>query len=354
MKIKLLFVDDDPSSARSVINSLEGNYDSCIVGFSEAEEKIEEWMPNVVVLDLRNGNTETFAGFEIYRWIWERWFCPIVIYSAYSQEFVEFEPHPFVKNVQKGATSVALIKSALAEFSPHMKALHDAERQMRQQFAIALREVGRYAFGDSAAEEPEQRSDMILRAGRRRLAALSDRDPRDGKTLASWEQYLFPPVDDDLNLGDILKEKGQEGPGSFYVVLTPSCDLAASGGRTPKVKLVLAAHCCAFREALGLVGLSNISKDSLKRLILTQGHYGIMIPLPAFAEIPHMAANLRDLVLIPLEKIGGEKYERVASIDSPFREVVAWAYMQVGCRPGLPDRDFDAWSNEIIEILRGN
>ena len=60
-----------------------------------------------------------------------------------------------------------------------------------------------------------------------------------------------------------------------------------------------------------------------------------------------MVANLKNLRLIPLKEIP-EKFDRVASIDSPFRELVAWSYLQIACRPGLPDRDFSTWAEEIL------
>lgn len=69
-----------------------------------------------------------------------------------------------------------------------------------------------------------------------------------------------------------------------------------------------------------------------------------------------MMANLRNLQLIPIENIGkpgeGKKFIRVASIDSPFREALSWAYLQVSGRPGLPERDLEAWSHEILEALQ--
>ena len=64
-----------------------------------------------------------------------------------------------------------------------------------------------------------------------------------------------------------------------------------------------------------------------------------------------MAANLRELELITVEKIiPGEdaEYCIVASIDSPFKELVSWAYLQISCRPGLPDRDIQSWRQEVI------
>ena len=69
-----------------------------------------------------------------------------------------------------------------------------------------------------------------------------------------------------------------------------------------------------------------------------------------------MMADLRDLELIPLAKIdgihGGKEYARIASIDSPFREAVTWAYLQNAGRPGLPDRDLEAWCGEILDSVK--
>ena len=67
-----------------------------------------------------------------------------------------------------------------------------------------------------------------------------------------------------------------------------------------------------------------------------------------------MAADLRDLQFIRVEDIGisGKLYHRIASIDSPFRELLSWAYLQTACRPGLPDRDFNSWADEIINLCQ--
>lgn len=180
---------------------------------------------------------------------------------------------------------------------------------------------------------------------------------RHGQKLASWEQYLCPPVSEDLQLGDILLKAGgsKEDPASFRIVLTPSCDLVASGRRQPKVKHVLVARCCAIKDGIRVTSLGDIGtgkmKERLPKTVLSQGYFETILPLPALAgRMPHMAANLRELELINFDDIGrdGGVFERLASVDSPFRELVAWAYMQVACRPGMPDRDFQKWCDEII------
>ena len=80
-------------------------------------------------------------------------------------------------------------------------------------------------------------------------------------------------------------------------------------------------------------------------------------PLPAFSDlIPHMAISLRDLELLNLAanrvsatSPGGNVFERVASIDSPYREQIMWAYLQVAGRPGLPERDIKSWIKSILD-----
>lgn len=359
-RARLLFIDDEPESVDPVINRLdEDKYEHKVVGFDSAKDQIENWLPDMVVLDLKAQlEDESFPGNEIYEWIWESRFLPIVVYSAFPAHFsVNYGDHPFVKRVQKGRTSVREVEAALAEFTPHMDALHQAEREMRKQFSIALKEVAPNAFQTFSPQESEKRNDMILRAGRRRLAASMDELSRHGQIMASWEQYLCPPVSEDLNLGDILREKWRnKDPNSFLIVLTPSCDLVASKGRKPKVKSVLMARCCAMDSAIQLTSLGNMGEKKLRErlpaTVLSQGYFDTILPLPAFGErIPHMAANLRDLELVRFEWIK-EHYEIVASIDSPFRELVAWAYMQVGCRPGLPDRDFAAWCEDILKVCK--
>jgi len=143
------------------------------------------------------------------------------------------------------------------------------------------------------------------------------------------------------------------------VVLTPSCDLVASGERKPKVDGVLVACCCSMRDGLDLTSLKNTGPSKLKKslpgTVLTHGYFEAVIPFPCLkGRIPAMAADLRHLELIPLNDIGlsDKAFLRIASIDSPFRELVSWAYLQIACRPGLPDRDVILWCDEIVALLK--
>ena len=76
-----------------------------------------------------------------------------------------------------------------------------------------------------------------------------------------------------------------------------------------------------------------------------------------FPEVlPLMAANLKKLSLIRYADIATKKgevkpFSRVASVDSPFRERLAWAYLQVAGRPGVPDVDREALADSISQTI---
>ncbi len=360
--LKLLFIEDDQKAIEPVLRFIKAkikNVCYMVSEFKNAEEKIISFHPDIVVLDLllegASPDEET-EGLKTRNFIWNQHFCPIIIYSGVKEIYdYECDPHPFEKSIKKGAKSPQKVLKAINEFLPHVNALKNAENDIRHSFSCAMRDVAPYAF--EVLDDSEQRNDMIKRSGRRRLAAQMDEISADGTNLAGLEQYLYPPISRDIRLGDIFKQEGgaNEDPAAFRVVLTPSCDLVSSCGRSAKVRDVLVARCHSINDSLQLSSWKNIRIDKLKSNLsgtLAQGYFETIVPFPGLKNrIPPMAANLRDLELIPIEKIKTE-FSRIASLDSPFRELIAWAYLQTAGRPGLPDRDIDAWRDEIIENVK--
>jgi hypothetical protein len=208
----------------------------------------------------------------------------------------------------------------------------------------ALKEVAPQIFENTKAED--ERKEMLVRSARRRVAAAMDRElSTGGPNLRSWEHYLCPPTNLGHPLtGDIIRKRvgDRRDPSQYAVILTPSCDLASDAEREPKVEKALVAVCTGVQRIFEDLNLDiNSKRKRLRerlRPTLAQGHASSCLPLPSLPGVfPPMAADFRKLELIDLKEIGNdqESYVRVASVDNPFRELVAWAYMMNAARPGL-------------------
>ena len=356
--IRILFIDDEESSIRDARECCQdgmenSNIETC--GFEDAEAKIQAFRPDIVILDLLRGSLaeQDMEGDRAYQFIWKDQFCPIVIYSA-APTMMECPDHPFLKKVTKGSDSEERVLEAVQDFWPHIQALQSTEVQIRQCLSKALQAVAPHVF--RLCDDENKQAEIIMRSGRRRVAAMMD-EPPSGEPLASWECYLHPPMyPDAVQLGDILKMKDGDNcePGSFRVVLTPSCDMVQSASQASKVQNVLVAKCCSMEEALSAIGMAgNRNSRRLKERLLNSGHAQSVIPFPALEDqIPTMAADLHNLELIPIQNIGNKAdFLTVASLDSPFRELIAWAYLQNAGRPGLPGRNLESWAKEIIDTV---
>lgn len=359
--LTILFIEDEEDSIKPILNLIdqgEPDIKHHEFGFDEAELHIKSLRPDIVVLDLWEGDTadNQNKGSEHLDFVWKQQFCPVIVHSA-QPDIPEEQKNAFVREITKGQNSPKLVLDAIHEMRPHVEALKGAEEHIRNTFSIAMRDVAPSTFDLFA--DVEKRNDAIKRTGRRRLAAMMDDISSDGQTLASWEQYLCPPVSEDALLGDILRKADEDNnsPSSFRVVLTPSCDLASNNGSDPKVTKALVSKCCPMKSGLKLTRLKTSGLSALKGnligSVLSQGYLEAIIPFPGLrGRIPNMAANLRELELIPLHEIGlkNTQFIRIASLDSPFRELVSWAYIQISGRPGLPNRDFVSWRDEIVAV----
>lgn len=319
--------------------------------------------PHVLILDIFRGrhfHGGDAEGRAIYHELWDRHFCPVIVYSALLEEMEEEQgtEHPFVRYVQKGSGSERAVIDHLRDYEPHVEALQAFRDEIAQRMASALKVVAPFAFQSSP--DQEMRKQYLVRASKRYIAAYFDQPSADsGQGLAPWEHYIYPALGNTPLTGDILQNRKDEerAPDTFRVVLTPSCDLVVDGDRKAKVDKVLAAKCEDITAFLKDIGLSPGTKEATIRdkipRFLTQGYCQSCVPLPALPGVfPQMTIQLKSLELIPFESIGTGnycEYERVASVDSPFREMITWAYLQISGRPGLPDRDCTSWSADIVK-----
>ena len=340
-------------------------------GFRDVEESLIRFRPDMVVLDLVEGEIPDGkdSGNQSFEQIRDVWFCPVIVYTGFGERRT-FEDHQQVVQVTKGSGSEAQVVERLLKFVPLARMIRSVHEDFDGRIREALRDSVD-ALHSQIAGNAELADTVLSRAVRRQVAARVDL-AASVAGLRAWERLVVPPLGDDLLTADLLRLRDAEptNAAAFRMVLTPSCDMVGSGDRTPSADRVLVAKCEPLKK-LGKVEfisgkpLSKGKKDSL-RSILNEGTAGQHLVVPEFrGHVPLMAVNLKRLELIEWDRVdlprngdnGGDKvsrevdFKRVASTDSPFREMVTWAYLRVTGRPGVPEIDVEGWLDDISRYL---
>jgi CheY-like chemotaxis protein len=367
-RIRILIVEDDEPAAETLRKTITETLESVEIrierNFDEASSIIQTYSYEAVVLDLFLGDPadNDKQGQKVWEQIWERKLVPIIIHTAGECDLTPDVPNnnPLLKCIKKGSGSDKKVADLLSLARPHILGLRQVEQEFNKAIHSVIEKVCPLIWQATEADE-QLRSALLVRSARRRLAAMMDLNTiSTDEQMLSWEQYIYPPLGDCLLMGDILRTKdgSVDDPAAYRLVLTPSCDLVMRSGKA-KVRNVLVAKCKSIKEYLqaAKVGIQEV-RDKLPRL-LTEAQTGGYIPLPGFKSVlPCMSVRLRDLELVSIAEIGAEgtnkNFIRVASVDSPFREHLAWAYLQIAGRPGVPDRDLDKWTNDILEAVQNS
>lgn len=364
MTCRILIVEDDEGMAQSLTAALCRELGEpqifVINNFKDAQSQIAEKMPDVVVFDIFDDQIEEHPEYAVkpaWLFVWNEFFCPVVFHTGHEVSEYRDLVHPFVRYEIKGPGSHGRVATHIKEFEPKIDSLRTIRKELSWRAGETLRHVSPLIW--RSGQPLTDQADIFLRVVRRRMAAALDHTAEDQRPTQAWEQYIYPPIGDSLLTGDIIRStSGDENkPESYHLVLSPSCDLVRE---RPTLKQVLVADCVPIRR---FVDKTNIGlQDLVKRLPseLTKDQVAGFTVLPTFPGVlPLMAANLKQLSLLPYDDIATKNGEtkhftRIASLDSPFRERLAWAYLQVAGRPGVPDVDVETLAVAIDQAIKAN
>lgn len=176
--------------------------------------------------------------------------------------------------------------------------------------------------------------------------------------------YVTPPVGP-CTTGDLLRgptispptyaptsDPRGESPGTgntWYVVLTPACDLVAQRRKADYLVLAECVLLTTLDEHKAWVSQQAVdpgapaaeaAEKKLKSLLMNnpQGRQkDRLVYLPAAWAIPDMFVDLQRVVHLPFERL--DDYERVATLDSPYAEALVEQFGRYLGRLGTPDLD---------------
>jgi len=338
--MNILFVEDEEKSYNSVCRELKGQKNTQILprcDFSDIDKMLVIYNVDLIILDLSNGiANDTEAGDLIIRRIYSRSFLPIVIYSGYSDIYENpYKDNYFIKAVKKGTKGVSELKKAIKIFSPFIEKQKYVSQELNTNVSEIYRDTYQKMISNSKMTSQTKNPEIFTRLLKRRLAASIDKGP-DNSMINAWEIYLYPCLGDKYLTGDIIRKKKskKDDPASYKIILSPSCDLQRKRIKNVKVACFINVQSVCNKGELKENKLRSTSPEQYMFFHKLEG------------EFPHMVCDYKNIEVIDFDNLD-KMYDRVVSIDSPFRESIIWADITINGRPGLPDRDCKTWLENI-------
>lgn len=378
MNIKILIIEDNDDVAERLKSAIEAKmknigHDTEVVlcnDFEAAPKQLRRLRPHAVTLDLKKDPLDDHAAQPAWEVVRREHFCPVLFYSAVPlpPDVLEGEL-PFAKYLRKVADNTG-DESAAAEllggFVPHIEGLQNLWNNVEGRYAESVSLVSKLIW---ASEPEDKRVQALIRITRRRVAAMLEHPLIGEAHIKAWEQFIYPPTDKHhLCTGDVVfqRDADRTKAGSFRVILTPPCDLVPGQNAIAEVLL---GRCLAvndsevIRRVVGKIDIANQPNGkltekqakSISEKLAKDDVAGLKL-IPKLEDLwPTMALDFKALelaqrtsiALSPESATDTSAFERIASMDSPFREALSWRFMQTAGRPGTPDTDRIALEAEI-------
>jgi len=356
--MKVLIIDDRPEAVRGIKDHCDDNGWECKpISFDQFDSEFLEFNPDAIVLDWKDDASGNLEGNALLEKIWESGFKPVIIFSGYA-DLITLDEKYIVSNLVKiqpkgDEDPVIQYLDTIEKFIPTISTLkHD----FNDALIVALNSIMPMSKTDGI-------TDGVMRfVFAKRVSNYFDENC--SENAPPWIQYVCPPIAKSLCVCDIIKKASPVkdellkigDPDEYRLILTPSCDMAQG-----KVSHALCAKCYG-KTVFHSQGIrDNPTPGQIKSITshLNAGYNNNYVSLPEYPELlPYLTVNLKQLEFIPLDNIAlnaesikpeQHHYFRLASVDSPFREQIVWAYMINSCRPGMPDRNMDVWAKGLMK-----
>lgn len=355
--MRLLIIEDKANDVRGILDHAEDKgWENKRLDFNEALREIDEYDPDVLVLDMKDDETQDErCGGNIFKQIWKNRFRPTIIFSGLADNFVIDDPEiealakdPLFVSIPKGDEEPVIAKlDYLADIVPSISRLR---RKLNFALIASANAIGTIKKASEGSSEEVQ--DYLF--SNRITQYLYE--PAFAESLPTLVHYVCPPMGDHMLVGDILEHQESK---EHVIILTPSCDMARAESDTR----ILVAHTSDFSSIHDGFHEDYSKKPSKyekrKRQMvskLNQGFSESKLYLPAIEGVfPDLCFNMKDIDIIRLgdiascaeKKTENQAWLRRASLASPYRERATWAYLSTACRPGVPTIDADSWVDSI-------
>ena len=151
--MKVLMIEDNTDDIAGIIDyCMEQGWEQENKSFEEGLAYIEEYNPDVIVLDLQDKADDCFPGSSILDKIWNKSFRPVCVFSGQivnAAIIKENYTSPLVCFVNKG--DEAPVIEYLSKIEPYTSSITKMQKKMHEAFRRSF-DVLQYVFQDGIAE----------------------------------------------------------------------------------------------------------------------------------------------------------------------------------------------------------
>lgn len=356
MEINILVIDDDKKICEQIHELLNGedfNGNRLLIhyknDFESGIKALEVNEYNILILDVYKGkpsedNTDK-PGQKIYDSIRKTCFIPIIFYSGLVKDLY-LNQSEIVRVVRKGEGMEALkteiqyiLDSRLLFVKQKLnKYVNDSMRSYMWDFVHVN-------WGNLKEIKDEVSLSYLL------IKRLSDSFDREDiiKLLGEskekienahpMEFYIYPPEMNRYEMGDIFQTGN-----SFFIILTPSCDLVERKGKVKSEKILMAGTTLlrdteeynSYKDSTEDTS-RNKSKGNIMGIIKNANPRFFFLPGTFF--IPNLRVDFQNIISMPLDEL--KKFNKIAKLDNPFSQSMIAAYIRYYTRIGHEDIDSD-------------
>lgn len=359
MDIRILMIDDDLAICKQIKelfdeqiiqnNKIELEYTH---EFEQGIKLLKERDYDLIILDLYKGRpseeNNDRPGEQILEHIKSSCFIPIIFFSGLINP-IQHLKSDIIRIVRKSEGNDALKKEIESVFDSKLPLI-------KRKFNDYVKESMRSYFWDfvhpnweslKGTNDEVSLGYLLIRRLANSLSKeqishfLNDSKIKIGKSHP-MEFYIYPPVSSEYETGDVL-EKNE----SFFVLLTPSCDMVNRDGKikaqnTMLVKTTLLKDSEEYKSFKQSDSTEN--KNKLIKLIESRKSDRYFF-LPKTSFIPNCILDFQEIIVIPTSNI--KQYQKIAKIDSPFTESMLSNFIRYYNRIGFPDIDPDHIINNL-------
>ena len=363
MDWRVLVIDDE--AAEDVKEVIQGNKavhlpDSitCTLcqKFSDAVNLLKNERFDLVILDLKDAADPEgvlLAGEVVFDALKACRFTPVIFHTGFPNKVKDLAS-PYVKVVTRSEWET--LRASIREiFDTKLPSLirHIEEEQRKFMWESA----GKIWVDDLDKSHP---TDLVYLLARRLANALSGdvvrsflaADGAEGapqsEKIHAVELYVFPPISKHPLFGDVFI-KETNGTAEYFVMLTPSCDLAQS-----KAEFVLLSKCKNLVDTTeGQNAKASLINGGVVSAAMAKELKKIMCDnwkpvdrykyLPSTSFLPDLLVDFQGVFTVDVASFFSAEsdYKRIASLDSPFAESLQAKMTRYLGRIGTPDIDAD-------------